>query len=863
MPIPDQNCSPGKRCEMSRGSFVFVAVACVSYGYAQTTLSASSFDTIQPRMLGPTTMGGRIMDLAVYDKEPRIFYVATASGGLWKTENGGTTVSTVFDREKTVALGAVAVSQTDPNIVWVGTGEAGSRNSTSWGDGVYKSTDGGKTWTNMGLRDSRHISRIWINPKNPDHVFVGALGQLWGKNEERGLYESKDGGRSWNRLLYVDDATGVVDLAVNPKNNNEMLVAMYERMRWPYRFASGGKGSGLYRTTNGGKTFTKVTKGMPEGDTGRIGLSYFHSNPKIVIATIENRAGGTFRSTDGGQSWTNVNRLNPRPFYFSMPRQDPLDENRIYLGAVSIHVSTDQGKTFRTMNNRIHPDYHAFWINPTDSNHMIVGNDGGVAQTRDRGLTWQSINALPIGQYYGVAFDMRKPYYVYGGLQDNGSWGFPTQTSRGGVAFYDAYGIGGGDGFHVQVDPDDWRYVYSESQGGAVSRLNQQTGEQRSIRPRPPQGERYRFNWSSPIVISPHNNKTVFFGGNRLFKSVDRGNNWQVISPDLTTNDSSKLTPGAGVTPEDTGAERHCTIITISESPITPGIIWVGTDDGLVQLTTDGGNSWSNLTSNIPELPKNTWCSRVTASSFAQGRCYATFDGHRNNDYNAYCYVTEDFGKTWTRLAKDLPQDESCYVIKEGTQNPDLLVLGTELSLYFSLDRGQTWSRFRSNGFPTVSVHDVAIHPRELDLVVGTHGRSIWILPIAGLEQLTKENMEKEVFLCRPTNAYFLGFVTGRSWDGDGIYVSPNSQPNATINYYLKSEVKGDVTVVIQEPDGTQVTSIAGSKNAGLNSVRWNCRVRGRANPSGQYRVILTVDGKQYMTSLTIEDISMNMKGQD
>ncbi len=819
-------------------------------------ITGSFFDAIKPRALGPTTMGGRIMDLAVYEKEPRIFYVATASGGLWKTENAGITLSPVFERETSIALGAVTVSQSDPNLVWIGTGERDSRNSTSWGDGVYKSTDGGKTWTNMGLKDSKQISRIVIDPRNNDVVYVAALGHLWGANEERGVYKTDDGGKTWKKILDGGDKVGAVDLQMDPKNPNTLLCAMWARLRFPYNFISGGPGSGLFKTTNGGKSWKQITKGLPEGPTGRIGISYFRKDPKIVVATVENKDGGTFRSEDGGESWTKVNSLNPRPFYFSMPRQDPNDVNRIYLGAVSLHYTDDAGKTFRTMPYAVHPDHHAMWIDPNDSNHFIVGNDGGVSQTRDRGKSVEHLDFMPVGQFYAVAFDNRKPYYVYGGLQDNGSWGGPTQTSRGGVAFYDWYGVGGGDGFHVQCDPNDWRTLYTESQGGAVQRINQETGETRSIRPRGDANERLRFNWSTPIFLSPHNSKTVYIGSNRLFKSVDQGDHWKAVSPDLTTNDPAKQKPGQGsVTPENTGAEVYCTIITISESPLKQGVLYVGTDDGLVWMSQNDGESWTNVTPNIPDLPKFTWCSRVTASKYAEGRVYATFDGHRNDDYNPYVYVSEDYGKTWAKLSNGLPVNHVCYVIKEGQQNGDLLILGTEMGMYFSLDRGQNWVRYNSNGFPNVRTDDVTIHPRDQDLIVATHGRSLWIMPISGLEQMTKDNMDKEAFLCAPAPTYLLGRVAQPDWDGNRVFVSPNTQPSATIFYYLKTAQTGDVKISISDVVGNQLAELDGSKNAGLNSVVWNVRGRTRVR-GGDYRVTLKVGGKEYVQPLRIEDLA-------
>lgn len=815
------------------------------------------------RELGPTIMGGRISDLAVYEKEPRIFYVGTASGGVWKTINGGITMEPLFYDQGTAATGAVAVSQNNPDLVWVGTGEQNSRNSSCFGDGVYKSVDGGKTWSHLGLTDTKMISKIILDPRDENVAVVAALGHLWGPNRDRGIYRTTDGGKTWTKQLYIDDLTGIIDLQVNPKNHNEMLAAAWTKQRWPWTFNSGGEASGIYKSTDAGKSWRRITQGIPTGPVGRIGLSVMASDPKNWIATIEHKEGGIFRSEDSGESWTKVSGINPRPFYFSMPRQDPNEKDRFYIPGVNVQLTTDGGKTFRNMSISVHVDYHAMWINPKDSNHIIVGNDGGVAQSRDKGIRWEHVNSMAIAQFYAVAVDMRKPYYVYGGLQDNGSWGGPTQTKFGHVKHTDWYQTSGGDGFHVQVDPNDWRIVYSESQGGALSRVNIVTGERAGIRPRAPEGERYRFNWSSPFILSPHNSKTVYFGGNKLFKSVDMGTNWKVISPDLSTNDPEKQKPGGGVTPENTGAEVHCTIISISESPRRQGVLWVGTDDGLVHVSKDDGVTWTNVTANIPDLPKNTWCSDVQASAFVEGRAYATFDGHRLDDYKPYVYVTEDFGATWKPLISGLTENDSCYMVKEGLQNPDLLIIGTEKGLYISLDRGASWNRYRSGTFSTVRVDDAVIHPRELDLVVATHGRAFWIIPINALEQLTAENRVKDVFLVNPTTAYFMGYQDSGWTIGDRTFMSPNTVNQARIEYWLAKETTEKVSVVIQTPAGQEVANLTSTGNAGLNSVNWRIQRRGRAAVDGIFTVILKVGDKEFKTSVKVEDLSKTDPNND
>jgi photosystem II stability/assembly factor-like uncharacterized protein len=811
---------------------------------------------LKPRNIGPTNMGGRVANIAVYEKDPRIFYVASAGGGLWKTTGGGIKFDPVFEYETSVALGAVEIDPDNPDVVWVGTGEENSRNSTSWGDGVYKTSDGGKSWTNMGLKDTHHISAIRINPKNKNTIYVGALGKLWGPNDERGVYKTTDGGKTWNLVLKSpNNMTGVIELIMDHKNPDVLIAAMYEKNRTAYSFSSGGPGSGLHKSTDGGKTWRKLTKGLPTSTMGRVGLSQFRKNNNVLIASIESQEGrGIYKSTDLGESWTFMNALNPRPFYFSMPIIDPVDENRVYLPAVNFHYSEDGGTTFKVLNMDIHVDYHAMWVNPADNNHLIVGNDGGVAVSRDRGVTWEHLNNLPIGQFYAVGVDMRRPYWVYGGLQDNGTWGGPTQSDRGAVTFADFRFINGGDGFYAAVDPTDWRIVYAESQGGALVRHNMATGETRFIRPRAPQGETYRFNWNSPIIISPHNPKTIWFGGNKLFKSVNMGDSWTEASPDLTTNDPEKLKPAGGVSPENTGAERHCTIVSISESPIKAGVVWVGTDDGNVQLTQDDGKNWTKV--ELPaDAPPFLWVSEVAASRYALGRAYICLDGHRNSEFGSYVYMTDDFGKSWKKISGSFGTNEVAYSFVEGLRNPDLLFVGTEMGLHISMDRGETWSKIhKAQGFPTVRVDDMVIHPRELDLVVATHGRAFWTIPISALEQLTKENREKDVFLCRPTDAYDFGRVFGGWFEGNRTWSAPNTQPASVISYHLKAETSDKVEVLIKTADGRQVARLTGSGKAGLNSVTWQARgSRDVVLATGDYVVELVIGEKTLTTSLRYE----------
>lgn len=830
--------------------------------------------SLQARSMGPVNMGGRVTGLAVYEKEPRIFYVASASGGVFKTDNGGTTFTPQFQSENSASLGAIAVSQKDPNVVWVGTGEATSRNSVAWGDGVYKSVDGGATWTNMGLKETMHIGKIVVDPDNPDIVYVAAIGRLWGPNPERGVYKTVDGGKTWTQILKGDADTGAVDLRMDPRNSKTLFASMWTRRRWAYDFMTGGPASGLFKSTDGGKSWRKIVRGIPNAMLGRIAVDFFRSDPKQMVATIEYKidpkaeanenpkrpadggvvkkyAGGTFWSTDGGESWKRINFLNPRPWYFSTPTVDPLDAKRIYVPGDSLFVSDDGGKTFAEANIRVHPDFHAFWVNPKDSNHILAGCDGGVFESRDKGKTWGMLNGMAISQFYAIAYDMRKPYWIYGGLQDNGCWGIPTQTTHGGVAFYDSVGVGGGDGFHCQVDPTDWTTIYTESQGGAISRFDLAKGGQKGIRPR---GQGLRFNWSTPFILSPHNSQTLLLGANRLFKSVNRGDSWKAISPDLTTNNPAKQNAGnQGVTADRSGAEAHCTIITISESPVRQGLIYVGTDDGLVQVTQDDGATWTEVGKNIKDLPANTWCSRVTASKWKEGRIYATFDGHRNNDFKPYLYVSEDYGATWTKLSDSLADEDCLYVITEGVNNPDLLYLGSEKSLRVSLDGGQSWTRFTGN-FPTVAVHDLKVHPRDLDLIIGTHGRGIWTLDVSGLEDLDRKALAEDVHLARPQDVLMLGRVTRPAWEGDRVLLAANSQPGTRIQYFLKAAAK-DVKIVVSDPSGKRTAEMTGTTKAGLNVVAWNGRLDGRAVEPGDYRVSVKVDGKEFTTTVHVEGV--------
>jgi photosystem II stability/assembly factor-like uncharacterized protein len=786
------------------------------------------------RSIGPANMGGRIDDFAVVEGFPHIIYVGTASGGVWKTTNNGITWKPIFDDQETSTIGDVTVVPSHPDTDWVGTGEPNNRQSSSWGNGVYKSTDGGETWTNMGLQDTHHIGRIVIHPINPDIVYVAALGHLWGPNEQRGLYKTTDGGKTWTNTKFIDVDTGFVDVAMDPDNPDTLYAAAYQRRRRGWGFNGGGPGSGLYKTTDGGENWEKLVNGLPQGDLGRIGIDIYCRNPRIVYAIVEHKSdGGVYRSEDKGKTWKLMSRTNPRPMYYSQIRIDPSNDQRIWVLGASMYVSDDGGKNFRTdYVTRVHGDHHAMWIHPENSNHMILGSDGGVYFSYDRGESWDFVNALPLGQFYEIGIDMRKPYWIYGGLQDNGSWGGPSATWYSqGITNEEWIKIGGGDGFYTQVDPEDFNLIYAESQTGNLFRVDLRTGERKSLRPRPEDSsERYRFNWNSPILISPHDPKTIYYGGNKLFISKDKGENWKATEDLTTKQDRDKLElmgvlPGENTLSRHDGISSYGNITTISESPLTKGLLYAGTDDGNLQVSRDGGNTWKNVVNKVPGLPNYTYVTRIVASQHEEGCAYATFDGHRNDDFKPYVFRTQDFGESWTDLSSNIPAGSIVNVIREHHKNPNLLFVGTERGAYFSIDRGATWRMFKGN-FPMVPVDDIAIHPRENDLILGTHGRSVWVLDdITPLEQLTPQVMEStgQLFDIKPAKIF--NYFSHKGNLGHKVFVAPNPPFGAVINYYLKDDEK-DVKIFVKNNAGENVREIQGKNTAGINRVTWDLRYR-------------------------------------
>lgn len=914
------------------------------------------------RSIGPANMGGRIDDIAVVESDPSTYYVGFATGGVWKTINNGTTFTPMFDTYPVSSVGDITVAPSNPGIVYVGSGEPNNRQSSSFGDGVYKSTDAGKTWTNVGLKDTQSIGRIVIHPTKPDIAYVAAVGHLFGPNKERGLFKTTDGGKTWTNTNFIDEDTGFIDVAMDPKSPETLYAASYQRRRTPHGFNGGGPGGGLWKTTNGGRTWTRLQgSGLPEGILGRIGLDICRTKPNVVYAQIEvgasagtggnvaadgkplqpgggrgaagaaaagGRGGqpgqpppppdpkrsGVWRSDDFGKTWRVTANNNNRPMYYSEIRVDPNNPETVYTMGAPFFKSTDGGKTFNQVSGIAHSDHHALWINPRNSKHLLLGNDGGLDVSYDQGDTWEFINTMAVGQFYKVSVDMRTPYYVCGGLQDNGSWCGPSAVrSSTGILNQDWFRVGGGDGFYTSSDPTDWRTVYAQSQDGNVNRLDLAAGTTRSIRPRPavqgrggaqtqlqqmaaqmgfgsgtsgtvvpesPAGTAFRFFWNTPTVLSPHNPRIVYIGGNRLFISRDRGDTF-TMTEDLTRNLSRFERPIMGVPGDGPMASKHdgvgttSVLTTVAESPVMPGVLWVGSNDGNLQVSRDGGTTWKNVAGKVTGVPDETHVSRVEPSNFDAGTCYVTFDGHRTNDHKPYVYVTKDFGETWTSISSNLPLGNA-NVIREDIKNRNLLFLGTEYAFYVSLDAGKSWQRFM-NGLPTIRIDDIVIHPRDNDLILGTHGRSIWIMDdISPLQHLSDEIAKADVTLFEPrAGTLWRNDITlARTVGGAKHFQGRNPDPGTAIAYHLKTAATADVKITISDITGKVVRELTGPKDAGLHRVQWNLRgtppqltgaaaqMAGRgggrggggvALPAGSYLVKLTVNGKDYTKTVDVK----------
>jgi photosystem II stability/assembly factor-like uncharacterized protein len=934
------------------------------------------------RNIGNANLIGRISAIDALESDFTHVVVGSASGGVFKSTNAGTTWTPIFDNYPVASIGDVKIFQKNPDIIWVGTGEECGRNTAAWGDGVYKSTDGGKTFVNVGLKDTYNIGEIVLHPTDPNIVYVAAIGNIWGPIGDRGLFKSADGGKTWaklkNGLPPEDNRTGAIDAVMDPRDPNTLYVAFWARHRMPWALNSGGPNGGVFKTTDGGKAFRKLTKGLPPGDSGKIGLAVSRSNPRVVMAHYEHGfqppqnspdfkdlsklGAGIYRSEDGGETWRFVNRYISRPFYYQHIAVSPFDDKSIYSFTIRFQRSEDGGRTLRPANGGGHC-WHALWLDPHNKKRFWVGSDGGLSLTHDDGENFQRFENLNVTQYYIVAADMRDPYWVYGGLQDAGSSGGPSATRAQGIYTSDWFNLSGGDGYHAAVDPSDWRWVYTESQpgtnGGNVGRMNVETRERVSIRPqkgrnivnydqyitaamekmaaernwgapdeyRPGQGPQggpgfgggpggggpggggpgggqqgprmgpFRYNWSTPFILSPHNPRTIYLGANHLFRSVDRGDTWTIISPDLTKNDPKKtIRKSGGLTPDEDpggGAEYHCTIVTIAESPLEPGLIWIGTDDGNVQVTRNGGATWTNVATNIPGLPQNDlWISRVEASHFDRGTAYVSVDGHRSALFKPWAFKTTDYGKTWTSISSTLPDSHPVYVVKEDRKNPTLLFAGTEFAVFYSINGGQAWSKLNNN-LPTVAVYDLIVHPRDNDLIVATHGRGFWIMDdITPLQQLTTRIQTSEAHLFDNRLATQWLNIQPHGTGGSFGFRGENPPRGAMINYYLGPSAAGDVTFEIANFMGSDKRTYKIPAKAGVNRLLWDMRYdptseqvkqfeefqrrrreagfgpagpggpgggfggpqgpQGNPAPAGEYRVTMTVNGKSYTTQLTV-----------
>jgi photosystem II stability/assembly factor-like uncharacterized protein len=812
-------------------ALILLAVATLGRHAAAQEIDSNTFGGLSARSIGPATMSGRIAALDVVASYPLTLYIGTASGGVWKSTDGGVSYKPIFD-EHNQSIGAVRVDPGNPKTIWVGTGESWTRNSVSYGDGVYKSTDGGDNWQKMGLGDSERIARIQVSPKDSNTVWVCATGHLWDANEERGVFKTTDGGKTWKKTLYANPDTGCSDISVDPQDPRVVYAGMWTFRRTAWSFSSGGPGSGLYKSTDGGETWKPVGNGLPTGLKGRVAVALAPSRPSVVYALVESESTALYRSDDSGGSWNEVNsafNLQVRPFYFAHLVVDPTDFNTVYKPGLSLTLSQDGGKTFSSggFGGGPHSDHHGLWIDPRDPKLLVLGTDGGIYISYDQGTRWRFIGALPVSQFYHVNYDMERPYNVYGGLQDNGSWMGPSEAP-GGVRNKHWQNIGSGDGFWAMRDSADADYVYTESQGGSIIRLNVKTGESRDIKPAPGTGDPdYRFNWNTPIAQSPTRPGVLYLGGQFLFRSLDQGESWTQISPDLTTNDRAKQNQGqsGGLSIDNSSAENHTTIFTIAESPLDPNQIWVGTDDGNVQLTRDGGKTWTNLVKNIVGLPKNAWVSTLEASPYEAGTAFATFDHHTTGDMKTYVYETTDFGQTWKSLATDALAGFA-HVVRQDPVNPSLLFVGTELGLYLSVDRGATWARFTGN-LPKVPVRDIAIHPRDGDLILATHGRGVYIVDdLTPIRQLTPEIRNAEVAFL-PARTAVQKIAAGiQEFAGDDEFSGENPDDSAQIVYYLKKRhVIGDLKIEVFDAAGKLLSTLPAGKRKGINRVPWSMRL--------------------------------------
>ena len=787
-----------------RKTFLLLALFCASISVGQQ-LTMEQLENLKPRNIGPGGMSGRVTSIDAVHDNPEVMYVGTASGGLWKSTSGGIKWAPIFDKQITASVGAVAIQQSNPSVVWVGTGEGNPRNSLNGGYGVFKTLDGGKTWMSMGLEKTRHIHKILIDPTDPNTVYVGAIGAPWGAHEERGVYKTTDGGKNWRRILFSNNTSGIADMVMDPKNPNKIIAALWDHKRDPWFFKSGGAGSGLYMTYDGGENWKKLSEkeGLPKGELGRIGLAIAASKTDVIYALIESKKNALYKSTDGGSQWKMVNDkedIGNRPFYYSDIFVDPQNENRVYSVFTYVNVSEDGGKSFTELmpaygvDNGVHPDHHAWWIHPKNGQFMMDGNDGGMNITRDGGASWRFVGNIPVAQFYHISTDNEYPYNVYGGMQDNGSWRGPAYVWKvQGIRNSYWQEIAFGDGFDVVPDKDNAQFGYAMSQQGFVSRYDWKTGNNYSVRPTAPDEKTdLRFNWNAGIGQDPFDNSKVYFGSQFVHKSTDKGLTWEVISTDLTTNDpeKQKQSESGGLTMDATGAENHCTILVIEPSPVEKDMLWVGTDDGRVHFTQDGGNTWNEVTKNIKGLPKGSWIPQIKASANNKGEALLIANDYRRFNYTPYAYRTKNYGKTWERIVDEKDVDSYTLAIIEDPKNPNLLFLGTDDGLYMSLNAGDSWEKWTA-GFPTVSTKDLVIHPREEDLVIGTFGRAAWVLDDIRPLRAVAGNPDALVGpfkLFAPPTAYLAAYQqpTGSRFGADALYQGENKKYGAMITYFTK-----------------------------------------------------------------------------
>ena len=901
---------------MKRFTLSFTLFLCLTFSFSLMAqqLDLSKFGGMKFRNIGPAGMSGRVTAIDVNQKDPRIMFVGTASGGLWRSTDRGISWKPVFDKQKVLSIGAIAIDQHNPDIIWVGTGEGNPRNSVSSGYGLYRSLDGGDTWQLMGLEKTRNIYRIIVSPNNSDVVYVGAIGSPWGASPDRGLYRTEDGGKTWKKILYVNDQTGVADMVMDPSNPKKLFVAMWQYRRWPWFFQSGGPGSGLYITYDGGDHFTKITAkdGLPKGDLGRIGLAIAASNPKIVYARIESKKNGIYRSEDGGKTWKlrTTKNIGSRPFYFSNIYVDPKNENNVYTLFTRVNKSIDGGKTFQPLIGRnIHPDHHAWWISPVNPKFMIDGNDGGLAITYDQGKTWRYVQNLPVGQFYHVNVDNDLPYHVYGGMQDNGSWRGPGYVwARGGIINAYWQNLMGGDGFDVVPDPSDDRYCYAMWQEGRLGRVDIKTGYSKGIRPVLPDGKLLRCNWNTAISADPFNKNGLYFGSQFLHHSTDHGNSWTIISPDLTTNDTAKQkqTKSGGLTFDATGAENYTTITAIGPSPVKESVIWVGTDDGNIQLTKDGGKNWENVVKKMKGLPEGSWTAQINPSSYQAGEAFVVMNNYRQHDFSPYLYHTTNYGKSWENMVSKDKIFGYCLSFVQDPVEPKLMFLGTSSGLYVTIDGGKNWTQWTKNYPAGVPSRDMVIQPREADLVVATFGRSIFILddirPLRELAARGTKLLDEPIHAFTPPVAYEI------SWKGEpGIFAGgasyfhgENKPMGALLTFSVKEGAKKPVvaksgnsgqlqhlnqtppkkkiplakkvTIKVIDENGQLVRMLSIVPKTGINRINWRLDRKGYRFPGspkpkkqsaeiggggyvipGTYKLVFSYQGHSDSTMLTVK----------